>query len=100
MVNAIIRNCFLNEAVQKILGKEGGEEREANHFCLFSPPLVTAECSLTTGLHVACEKLWYCFWTQLDNSTEDVKGEVSLRHFVLHISFFRLVKVEAPALRP
>lgn len=81
-------------------GKEGGEERAANHLCLFSFSLVTTECSPTSGLHVAWENLWYHFWAQLDNKTEAVMGEVSLGHYVLHIYFFRLVEVEAPALSP
>ena len=42
MINAIAKNCFLNEAVQERAGKERGEQREANHLCLFSSPLVTA----------------------------------------------------------
>lgn len=76
------------------------KERGKTRLCLFSSSLATAECSLTSGLHLAYENLWDCFWTQIDNNTEDVKGEVSLGHYVLCISFFNLVKVELPALSP
>lgn len=91
----IAKSFFINEAVQKWAGKEGGE-RKANHLCLFSSLRFAVDCSVTYGLPVAYENLWYCFCTQLDNNTEGGKGEVSLGD----ISLFRLVEVKAPALSP
>lgn len=86
--------------VRRERGKREGRRGESGKPPLFSFSLITTECSLTSGLHVAWENLWYHFWTHLDNKTEAVMGEVRLGHYVVHIYFFSLVKVEVSAFSP